>query len=204
MSIRKFIGFGFIALASITLVACESTPPQPTTQAVEQQQSAANQQALIRSTPIPRVEHSLERANLVKRAQRVNSLNLNSCITLFSNTGAVVAFFPVDGKVSSLNSYLQSGEQVIKDPHAYTGQYYTGSIVIEAPDIDGAYGANANGIFFFTADTDAYVEWKGDYFWSDQCLKPVSASLLIQAEEADLPVGVDPLPAPAADEISLD
>lgn len=195
MSIRKFIGFGFIALASFALAACEPSRSPPSTQAVEQQQSAANQAALIRSTPIPRVEHSLERANLVKRAQRVNSLNLNSCITLFSNTGAVVAFFPVDGKVSSLNSYLQSGEQVIKDPYSTSngGSAYTGSIVIEAPDIDGAYGANANGIFFFTADTDAYVEWKGDYFWSDQCLKPVSATLLVQAEADDVPVNTSDL-----------
>lgn len=184
MSIRKYLGIGFITLATLTLAACEGKPAQPTTQAIEQQQAAANQAALIKSTPIPRVEFSLERANLKKRAERVNSRNLTSCITLFSNTGAVVAFFPVDGKVSSLNSYLQSGEQVIKDPHStsYGGESYPGSIVVEAPDIDGAYGSNANGIFFFTADTDAYVEWKGDYFWSDQCLKPVSASLLIQTE----------------------
>ena len=42
--------------------------------------------------------------------------------------------------------------------------------VVSTPDIDGAYGENADGIFFFTTE-GAYVEWKGDYMVSDQPLK---------------------------------
>lgn len=43
--------------------------------------------------------------------------------------------------------------------------------MIEQPDYDGAYGKNAEGIFFFTADSNAYVEWAGDYLFSDQPLR---------------------------------
>ena len=37
---------------------------------------------------------------------------------------------------------------------------------IELPDIDGSYGENDNGIFFFTTD-GKYVEWTGTYLYSD-------------------------------------
>lgn len=179
MSIRKFLSVGLIAFATFALAACTSDKPV-STQAVEQEAAVANQQRLIRDVPIPTVTRSLERVNLAKRAERVNSQNLASCITLFSVNGSVVAFFPVDGKVSSLNSYMQSGDQMITHYSTANG---TVPLIVEAPDIDGAYGQNADGIFFFTADTNAYVEWTGDYFWSDQCLKPASAPLLIQAEQ---------------------
>ena len=33
-------------------------------------------------------------------------------------------------------------------------------------DIDGSYGANDNGIFFFTTDS-RYIEWTGEYLYSD-------------------------------------
>jgi hypothetical protein len=201
-NIRRFV-LGLAAIAGIaTILAACGGPSTPTTQASEQQAAAANQAALLRSTPIPKVTNSLERANLAERAKRVNALDLVSCITLFASNGTAVAFFPVDGKVSSLNSYLQSGDQLVSDPHTtYDGRQ---SLVIEAPDIDGAYGKNADGIFFFTADTNDYVEWTGDYFWSEQCLKPVSAPILVRVENPaasptpTLAPAAAPAPAPAA------
>jgi hypothetical protein len=42
--------------------------------------------------------------------------------------------------------------------------------VVNAPDLDGTYGENVEGIFFFTTE-GAYVEWKGEYMMSDQPLK---------------------------------
>lgn len=33
-------------------------------------------------------------------------------------------------------------------------------------DVDGSYGENDNGIFFFTTD-GKYVEWTGTYLYSD-------------------------------------
>lgn len=45
--------------------------------------------------------------------------------------------------------------------------YYEGSVYTqEIPGIDGAYGSNIAGIFFFTADSK-YIEWTGDFLYSD-------------------------------------
>lgn len=170
------IAFAVILAAALPLAACSTELPEG--RAKEQAKAQANQANLNISTPIPVLPLSQERLNLVKRATRINVQNMSSCVTLFSQNGVVVGFFPVNGKVSSLKSYLLSGDQVLDDPN---GTMDAGSVVVEQADIDGAYGENADGIFFFTADTDAYVEWKGDYFWSDQCLAPSVQPLLIQA-----------------------
>lgn len=160
----------------LTLAACDSQPRAQSARQIEQTAAQTNQQNLNRSVPIPVLPMSQERENLVKRATRINVQNMSSCVTLFAENGAVVAFFPVQGKVSSLNSYLLSGDQIVD---GVSGGYRQ-SLVVEQPDIDGAYGQNADGIFFFTADTDAYVEWKGSYFWSDQCLRPSGTPLLVE------------------------
>ena len=113
------------------------------------------------------IEYSLERYNLIRRAYWVNGqrekANMLPCevqkplgyVVLFSGT-AVVGSFVVDGKVSSLNSYLTPDSE-----------YYEGVSGNEwIADIDGTYGSNDNGIFFFTPD-GKYIEWTGTYLYSD-------------------------------------
>lgn len=168
----KAISAVAVTAAALSLAACSDTTAQQ--RAVQQQ---ANLQAEHDAQFNARCDTShlisQEVTNLCARARRINVQNMQSCITLFAKNGAVVGFFPVKGKVSSLNSYLLPGDQL-----SYASNY--GTAVTENPDIDGAYGKNADGIFFFTADTDAYVEWQGDYFWSDQCLQPTTAPLLVR------------------------
>jgi hypothetical protein len=129
----------------------------------EYRQTGQNQVRLIARQPAPVLDHSLERANLIERLRRINQQNMTGCIYLISN-GAVMAFYPVRGKVTSLNAYLSA----------------TGDAGVEMPDFDGAYGKNADGVFFFTADTNAYVEWQGEYLWSDQCLSLHQQPLLVR------------------------
>ena len=80
-------------------------------------------------------------------------------IVLFTDSGAVAGRFVVDGKVSSLNSYLFP---------AYEQKYSGNGTVIEreVAGIDGTYGENVSGIFFFTTDGD-YVEWNGKFLYTD-------------------------------------
>lgn len=90
---------------------------------------------------------------------------------MFSEAGAVVGNFIVDGKVSSLNSYLfpaqtdydWSGDTVGSD---YGASSSSSIYTVENPGIDGAYGQNVTGIFFFTTD-GKYIEWTGDFLYSD-------------------------------------
>ena len=80
---------------------------------------------------------------------------------MFSNSGAVIGRFIVDGKVSSLNSFLTPN--MVQDWKSKN----SGVIVeTELPDIDGSYGENVEGIFFFTTD-GKYLEWTGDFLYSD-------------------------------------
>jgi hypothetical protein len=82
-------------------------------------------------------------------------------IVLFTESGAVVGSFIVDGKVSSLNSFLT--------PDSEYYEYSVGSGCAKnnwIADVDGSYGQNDNGIFFFTPD-GKYIEWTGTYLYSD-------------------------------------
>lgn len=153
------------ATAALGLAAC-GPPAPPSAGVVERQAVASNQQTMLNATPLPRLSQSQERINLSKRLERINAQNMTGCVYLMSQ-GTVMAFYPVRGKVSSLNSYLTGPEQIVDDPH---GDSTVGSLLMEQPDLDGAYGDNAQGVFFFTADTDTYVEWRGDYLFTDSCL----------------------------------
>ena len=127
---------------------------------------------LANNQPTPTdIDYSLERYNLIRRAYWVNGekakaravarpaeVPLGYCV-LFSATGQVIAQFNVDGKVTSLNSYLTAD---------YYNYYYGNGGVgeIPLPDIDGSYGSNDVGIFFFTPQWQ-YIEWDGNYLYSD-------------------------------------
>lgn len=136
---------------------------------VASQQQIAGKLADSQSTPTD-ISYSLERYNLIRRAYWVNGqrekANALPCevtkplgyIVLFAGN-AVVGRFIVDGKVSSLNSFLTPS---IVDDYVGNG----GTVSIEMADVDGSYGENDNGIFFFTPD-GKYVEWTGTYLYSD-------------------------------------
>jgi hypothetical protein len=165
---RKFI----TVLSCVFLLACELKDPNTTHREVAT--TEANQQALMAAQPLPRLNTSLERKNLIRRLERVNQQNLVSYIYLIGETGRVVAFYTVDGKVTSLNAYLT--------PESRTDERTNYGVEIELPDLDGAYGKNADGVFFFTTE-GGYVEWKGTYLWSDQPLKVTTQPELVELVE---------------------
>lgn len=166
-----------LALATLALAAC--VPAEDSTSAGFKERAivAENQNTLLSATPLPVLRQSQERQNLAKRLQRINAQNMSGCVYLISQ-GTVMSFYPVRGKVSSLNSYLTGPDKLVNDPN---GDLSAGSVLMEQPDLDGAYGDNAQGIFFFTADTDTYVEWKGDYLFSDSCLALAQQPKLVRS-----------------------
>ena len=119
------------------------------------------------------IDYSLERYNLIRRAYWVNGqrekANALTCpiqkplgyVILMTESGSVVGKFTVDGKVSSLNSFLTPDSEYYE--HS-AGEYSTRNEWIA--DVDGSYGENDSGIFFFTPD-GKYVEWSGIYLYSD-------------------------------------
>lgn len=138
------------------------------TQATEARTTEENQKRLLQSTPIPELELSLERENLKRRLEFMNDANRPGYVYLLADTGQVIAEYVIKGKPSSLNSLITSPQQI---RHTYSGDF-----VVDSPDLDGSYGANPDGIFFFTAD-NTYVEWAGRYIYSSERLNiktPVS------------------------------
>ena len=81
---------------------------------------------------------------------------------LITDSGAVVGNFVVDGKVSSLNSFLTPDSEYYEMNYGGEWTEYNNWL----PDIDGSYGENDSGIFFFTPD-GKYIEWTGTYLYSD-------------------------------------
>lgn len=156
---------GRVSFSAIKAEACGFFTDCPS----ETSTAAAVQKNLITAVPIPQITNSLERVNVAKRAQLFDSPDKTSYIYLISY-GKVMAFYTVKGKVSSLQSYMVPTDKLVYGDgtpcHYSSDNCYT----IAAPDIDGTYGDNDPGIFFFTTE-GAYVEWHGDYMMSDQALQ---------------------------------
>ena len=125
---------------------------------------------LQENQPTPNdIEYSLERYNLIRRTYWVNGMRERAAslpceverplgyIVLFSGNAAVGQFV-VDGKVSSLNSFLTPDSEYYERNSSYNNRWLA--------DVDGSYGENDSGIFFFTPD-GKYIEWSGDYLYSD-------------------------------------
>ena len=162
---KKILVLVLAVMTIICLVSCDM--PENGTY-TDQQNTKLVARDLQSHQPTPTdINYSLERYNLIRRAYWVNGqrekANALVCeiekplgyIALFTSNGSVVEKFIVDGKVSSLNSFLTP------DSEEYASSYSEW-----LADVDGSYGENDAGIFFFTPD-GKYVEWTGTYLYSD-------------------------------------
>lgn len=176
---KLIVVMAVIAVASFVLCGCSYLDETPTqiggTKADTQAQKAvADNLASHQATPTD-IDYSLERYNLIRRAYWVNGqrekANTLVCeiekplgyIVLFSGT-TLVSRFIVDGKVSSLNSFLTPSN--VDSVKSYGTDVGVTTITTEMADVDGSYGENDSGIFFFTPD-GRYIEWTGTYLYSD-------------------------------------
>ncbi len=125
---------------------------------------------MITTQPAPSLDQSAERANLIERLKLLNTQNLTGYIYLMGENGQVVANYVTNGKASSLNAYLTADSKLTKGDGTPCSYLSDSCFETEMPDLDGTYGKNADGIFFFTSD-GAYLEWYGPYLWSNQPLK---------------------------------
>lgn len=182
---KKIIVSVLAVLMAVSLSACGE--PSGSRQDIYTTQENANNIQENQPTPTD-LEYSLERYNLIRRAywvngQREKALSLPceidrplGYIVLFTESGGVVGRYVVDGKVTSLNSYLTP------DSEAYT----TGATrtISWLADVDGSYGENDHGIFFFTPD-GKYIEWTGTYLYSDIPFEVTTPTIVIGGESGE-------------------
>src|SRR5258706_4306946 len=145
------------------------------------QQVVDNQQRMEVAVPIPQLHDSLERANISKRLHLLSISSKVSYIYLISY-GKVMAFYTVKGKITSGQKRLTPGQQIansygnIIDPG---NEFNTGSLIVQSPELDGAYGESSPYIFFWTT-SGVYVQWNGEYMMADQPLSLSTPPELIQ------------------------
>ncbi len=172
---KKYISIAIIILVLCTLLPSCVAETEASGTTVDKQNTIAVANKLQANQPTPSdIDYSLERYNLIRRAYWVNGqrekANTLPCevekplgyIVLFTDNGAVVGSFVVDGKVSSLNSFLTPDSEYY-EIDIESGAYRDNEWLA---DVDGSYGENDNGIFFFTPD-GKYIEWTGTYLYSD-------------------------------------
>ena len=162
-------------LMSLTMGAsspdgCDGTPTGDRADNLRQQDIQCRMQTAI---PTPQdIKFSLERYNLARRAYWVNGMREKAMalpcpverpigyVVLFTRSGSVAGRFIVDGKVSSLTSWLTPQSEY----YGEIGGSYSANKWLA--DVDGCYGDNVKGIFFFTPSGN-YIEWTADHLYSD-------------------------------------
>lgn len=167
----------FLVLSILLLGGCDGEYAAAYSTETDKASTMATADRLATNQPTPKdIDYSLERYNLIRRAYWVNGqrekANTLVCeiekplgyIVLFTESGGVVGRFVVDGKVSSLNSFLTPDSEYYE--LIYTSEYTNTKTNKWLADVDGSYGENDNGIFFFTPD-GKYIEWTGVYLYSD-------------------------------------
>ena len=168
---KKVVSMLMAMLIIFTFCACDSERAGGSAQDTSNTKAAANTIQGNQPTPTD-LDYSLERYNLIRRAYWVNGQQAKAdaliCevekplgyIALYAG-GTYAGSYIVDGKVSSLNSYLTPDSEY----YEYSAGEYSCKNYWLA-DVDGTYGQNDNGIFFFTVDGH-YHEWTGLYHYSD-------------------------------------
>jgi len=172
---KKLVILLIIAIAALSLTACSDGVGAVSGSTSDRRATKAIADTLSSAQPTPTdIDFSLERYNLTRRAYWVNGQREKAAalvcrvekplgyIVLFTDAGSVVGKFVVDGKVSSLNSYLTPDSDYYEIATGASSTYRNNWLA----DVDGSYGENDSGIFFFTPD-GKYIEWTGTYLYSD-------------------------------------
>ncbi len=183
MKKKIMVIIGILILTLVTLTGCAEVTTTSTKKDIENTLNIGNKLVENQATPAD-INYSLERYNLIRRTYWVNGqrerANTLVCeiekplgyIALFLENGACAGKFIVDGKITSLNSYLTPDSEYYEKNTSYSSDTDMTNRNVDRysnkwlPDVDGSYGSNDNGIFFFTTD-GKYIEWTGTYLYSD-------------------------------------
>lgn len=165
-------------IIAFTFTGC--TEKEPTTFDKQSTQNEQNVKDLISRQELPKLTRSQDFDNVKRRLEYLNQANNLGYLYLLTENGQLIKEVQVAGKVTSLNTYITPMEE-FKAPGTWSdGSSY--AQLVSAPDLDGTYGENVNGVFWFTPD-GVYQEWIGLYLFSSERLSFTTQPLLIEKAE---------------------
>lgn len=164
-------------LVAMVAVGCTNYTPQTDSQSVSQRVTQEYNKKLTAKVPYPleQMNDSIELRNLREKLLRFNKPDKIGYVYTFSNTGEVIDFYTIKGKVSSTQSQMTVTDQAqyicqVKpflpkdaDVNRADNQVCDWAIT-KSPGDDGSYGDNEPGIFFFTTE-DVYVSMSFNTIW---------------------------------------
>lgn len=183
--LKKLFGSFAVAAVLVTvgfLSACTSSHSVNAAQAAGQQATLDNYAAVTKNPDdqYPHLQDSVELHNLHERLNRYNTATKISYIYLMSNTGQVVSYYTIKGKVTANGSQMTPTQAVnfVCDNNG-DGNYTCDHVITELPEDDLSYGPSEPGVFFFTTD-NVMVTTSLEYILSDAPLKINSTTLTIE------------------------
>lgn len=151
-----------LVLLALVLIACEDTGEDH--QQADRRTQDDVQNRLQEVEPVPEITGAAARTAVRQHLERWQESDVVSFVTLFADAGQPIGYYTAQGKVASTCQMLTAPDRVV-------GGTNGGYVTRKAPALDGTYYTSGDcGIFFFTADSDAYVEWNGKYLVTDQPL----------------------------------
>lgn len=148
-----------LTAALLLTIALGATACSPEYAAEERRVQEGIHNRLVEAVPAPEVNGAAAREAIVRHLQRWQSGDVVSYVTLFSDVGTPIGYYTASGKIASTCQMLTAPDRL------------SSGVLRKAPALDGTYyTASDCGIFFFTAESDAYVEWNGVYLVTDQPL----------------------------------
>jgi hypothetical protein len=149
-----------VGILSITAGSC-TDDKKSNVNAAGQAQTQSAVGNLQKVVPAYTPKDSAERRNINERLKRWENPNKVGYIALLAWDGTLVWYGTIKGKPSSMNSVNTNSED-----RECSGTDGTGCTTRQSPDLDGSWGDNPTGIFFFDS-AGIYHEWTGIYFLSD-------------------------------------
>lgn len=176
--------FAFIMLTSES--GCGTNREQNTSALDEQSHTETNQQRLLKNQPLPDIDWSMERDNLIKLKKLQNDRTVNFFMYIFiEGVAEPIGYYQVN-KVSSVNSQLSNPEQIISGNTTANNLPSSAVAVISSPSEDGSYGTNGDAVFGFTPE-DICIETNMKFICATVPLtfaKPVNRLAIIDTDEA--------------------
>lgn len=180
--------FVILLLIPMVIVACDtgSTPPPSGNQGYTQGPSQddllnnANRLWSVQGGKLKPIQSSAELANLIERINRTNDPNHTWYVYIFTMDGKLMYYSQIQGKVSSTDSSPSAPNRNNCDG---VGGNWGSCSSTDNPQLDGSYGKNESGIFFFLRNaTHTMVETNFYYIVTDSYIPFTQQPVLVQPQ----------------------